>query len=777
MFICAQNVHVAVEIQQQVYLDAKVPRFLSFANALLGKQDDFVMVRMNSPSGVSRSTGSQALFLLAVLLPLVALSQAQDRPVLRAGVLPEGFQLTGTLNDSAWRDADAIENLTTIEPIEGGVPTGRTIVKVLANRENIVIGIVCEDPDPGGIVSFSKARDSYFRGEDSIRIVFDTFMDGRSGYIFAVNPEGARFDALVSGTERDNSNWDTIWEAKTSRDSMGWSAEIKIPLKSLSFNGALREWGFNVERQMQRLQETSRWASPLRDYRINQTSRSGLLVALPEFDFGRGLSMRPAVSGGAGQLEIEAATDYDIDASLDVTQKIGSNLVSSLTINTDFAETEVDTRRTNLTRFPMFFPEKRTFFLEGADIFQFGSGGGRRYGGGGGGGITAFHSRRIGLLSGTEVPLVVGGKLSGRVGNTNLGVLAVRTNDVSELVTDATMGVVRIKQNILEESSIGMIATVGDPENLQGAWTLGTDFIYQTSRFRGDKNFSVGAWFVVANRDDLEGDKTATGLKIDYPNNDWDISFSYTRIGESFDPSLGFVSRRRMQSFSGSSDRRYRPSISWIRWNYFELRPSVVTDLDGNWESYKLFTAPVNLTLESGDRFEFNANQEGERLIEPFEIAEGVIIPPGSYHWQRYRLEWAAAPQRVLSGQITWWFGPFYEGSLDQINLRLTWKFSSLFNIEFSGERNIGNLPQGEFIQERVGTRLNLNFSPDLVFNSYVQYDNLSRSVGTNTKLRWTFAPVGDLFVVYNHNIRDLEDRWLRDSNQLVVKLQYALRY
>ena len=191
------------------------------------------MAHSDRLSGVSRTAVLPTLVFLAVLVPLAASAQTQDRPELRAGILPEGFRLTGAVDDPAWRDADAIENLTTTEPIEGGVPVGRTIVKVLASPDDIVIGVVCEDPDPDGIVSFSMARDSSFRGEDNIRIVLDTFLDGRSGYIFAVNPEGARFDALVASAEHDNANWDAIWEAKTSRDSRGWSAEIKLPLKSL----------------------------------------------------------------------------------------------------------------------------------------------------------------------------------------------------------------------------------------------------------------------------------------------------------------------------------------------------------------------------------------------------------------------------------------------------------------------------------------------------------------------------------------------------------------
>jgi len=533
------------------------------------------MTRLDCSSVAARFALLQVFFLLLVLFPVPASGEPQDRPVIRAGLLPEDFQFTGAVDDPAWRDADAIENLTTTEPTEGGVPAGRTIVRVLANGDNIIIGVICEDPEPDGVVSFSKARDSMFRGEDNIRIVLDTFLDGRSGYLFAVNPEGARFDALVTGGEHDNSNWDAIWEAKISRDARGWSAEIKIPLKSLSFNSDLREWGFNIERQVQRLQEVSRWASPRRDYRINQTSLAGLLTDLPDFNLGVGLSIRPAIVVDIEQPEIDATTDYDGDVSLDVTQRVGSNLISSLTINTDFAETEVDTRKTNLTRFPLFFPEKRTFFLEGADIFQFGSSRS----------VLAFHSRRIGLLSGEEVPLRVGGKLNGRIGGTNLGALVANTGEVEDLVSPATMGVVRIDQNIFAESSVGMIATFGDPENRQGAWTAGADFTYRTSHFRGDKNFVVGGWALAVDREDLEGDKTSFGLLVDYPNDDWDNFFSYTRVGDGFDPSLGFVPRRAIQSFNGGLNYRNRPDIPWVRWMYYELRPILLTYLEGNWQS------------------------------------------------------------------------------------------------------------------------------------------------------------------------------------------------
>jgi len=227
---------------------------------------------------------------------------------------------------------------------------------------------------------------------------------------------------------------------------------------------------------------------------------------------------------------------------------------------------------------------------------------------------------------------------------------------------------------------------------------------------------------------------------------------------------------------------------------FHEFEPQLVTDLAGSWESYEVFMAPVNWRLESGDRFEFNVVPAGERLAEAFEIAGGVTIPAGSYHWRRYRIEGGLAAKRRFSAQAAWWFGGFYTGRLDELQLTAAWKPSPLFIVELDGTRNIGRLREGRFTQDLVGTRLRFNVSPDLQLNSYVQYDNESDTFGTNTRLRWTFSPLGDLFVVYNHNLRhDIDPstgrpvggglqtsrdrRWGFASNQLLVKLQYAFRY
>jgi hypothetical protein len=689
---------------------------------------------------------------------------------LRAGELPVGgIVIDGTLDEPAWHTAPVIDSFTQAEPAEGAAATLRTTVRVLAGPKALAIGVSCDDSDTAGIVSFSVRRDAVLTAEDHIRVVIGPFLDGRSGYVFAVNPSGARYDGLVNpGGESDNPDWDGIWEAATARGPAGWTAEISIPIQSLSFKPGLREWHFNVERRIQRHLETDRWAFPARQYRVTQTSRAGLLTELPDFALGLGLMVRPAVTTGGSIPSPDADIEGEFQPSLDLTQRVGANLLASLTINTDFAETEVDTRRTNLTRFPLFFPEKRTFFLEGSDIFAFGLGLGED--------LIPFFSRRIGLVGGSEVPIIAGGKLNGRVADTNIGALAVGTNDKEDVVpVNAQMGVARVKQNLGAESWIGGIATVGDPLGRTGSWLGGADFTYATSRLRGNKNLLVGAWALATDRTGLGDDATAHGFTIDYPNDLWDINAIYKRIGRDFDPSLGFVPRRAVQLFTGRANNRTRLARGPIQQLFHQFMPSLATDLHGRWESYRVFIAPVNWRFRSGDRVEINVNPTGERLIEPFEIS-GVVIPPGVYHWKRYRLEGGTAQKRRFYTQVTWWFGGFYNGDLDQFEWTGAWNPTPLVTVEFSGARNVGDLATGRFTQTLIGNRLRINISPDLSIASYVQYDTDSDTVGTNTRLRWTFRPVADLFVVYNHNVRSQLDRWQLDSNQLLVKLQYAWR-
>jgi hypothetical protein len=701
---------------------------------------------------------------------VTAAAQPGDPPTLRAGTLPVGIRIDGVLDEAAWRTVEASDAFRQTDPVEGAAPSVRTIVQVMAAADAIVIGIVCED-DPSSIVSRSVARDADLESEDHVQVVLGPFRDGRSGYAFAVNPSGARSDSLLgAGDEDENEDWDGIWEAAARRHATGWTVEIRIPIQTLSFNGALREWDFNVQRRLERRLETNRWAFAARQYRVVQTNRAGLLTDLPAFDVGVGLTVRPAASAGVGVPAPGASVDGELQPSLDVIQRLGTDITLSGTVNTDFAETEVDTRRTNLTRFPLFFPEKRTFFLEGSDIFGFGLGLNQD--------VLPYFSRRIGLVDGREVPIIAGTKINGRARDTNFGGLVVGTNDKTGVVADeAIMAVARIKQNVLEQSWLGAIATVGDPVGRNGSWLAGGDFTYSTSRLRGDKNFLVGVWGLATGRDDLGSDASAYGFKVDYPNDEWDVQLTGKRIGRDFDPSLGFVPRRAVYLVNGGIDNETRIARGPFRQLSHEFRPSLAADLSGRWESYRVFIAPINWQFRGGDRVEINTNPTGERLVEPFEIADGVTIAPGRYHWMRYRFEFGTAEKRRAFTQVTWWTGGFYDGHLDQLEWEATWNPIALLTLEFSGERNVGRLPAGGFAQTVIGIRGLVNLSPDLSVTSYVQYDTESDLLGSNTRLRWTLRPEADLFVVYNHNIRSIEDRWQRDSNQLLVKLQYAFRY
>jgi hypothetical protein len=709
---------------------------------------------------------------------------ATARPELRATTLAGVISIDGILSEDIWATADSITNLTEIEPDEGGVPTGQTVVKVLVSSTALMVGIRCLDPDPSGIVSFIKARDVELDEEDHIVLILDTFQDGRSGYAFAVNPNGARFDGLIVAHGTDiNSEWDAIWEARTSRDGTGWSVEVRIPIESISFKKGLTSWGFNVERRVQRLQETSRWAGANIDYEIQQTNQAGLVTGLGKFDLGLGLTIRPALIGDGTRPEPGSTTDVTGDVSLDVTQRLGTNLLASLTVNTDFAETEADARQTNLTRFEIEFPEKRSFFLEGSDIFEFGLGLDAAN-------LVPFFSRRIGLVDPVEgesekIPILVGGKINGRIGSTNLGGLVMRTNNVDRLgVPEATMGAVRIKQNVLEQSSVGMIATFGDPLERAGSWLAGVDATYQTSAFLGEKNLLVGIWGLRNNRDGLTGDRYAYGTRIAYPNDLVEVALTAITIGDGVEPSLGFAPRTGVRLWQGVFSYNPRPSWALVHQMRHEVGVDFFTDLDNRWESYEVSITPFDWLFSSGDELAFRILPQGDRPPEDFEVFESptriVTIPAGTHQWTRFGIEGAAAEKRRVSGEVLYEFGQFYNGHLNTVEATVALKPWPVLTLELSGERNRGTLPDGNFTQYLLGSRVEVKPTADFQISSFVQYDNESRSLGTNTRLRWTFNPLGELFVVYNHNMvrsTGARERLRFESSQLLVKVQYAFRF
>jgi hypothetical protein len=751
------------------------------------------------------------LFAATLALPAPAFAQGAEeeeaeapppeRPRTRAGVLPTSFAFTGALTDPAWATVpDSIAPLTTIEPRMGEVPAARTIVKVLANAHEIVIGARCLDPDAAGIVAHSKARDAVLDDEDHLLFVLDTFMDGRSGYVFAVNPVAARFDGLVAAQgEEVNADWDTIWEAKTARDATGWTVEIRISAKSLGFEPGRSEWGLNVQRHVPARLETSRWSAPDRDYEVFQTSVSGYLAGLPRFDVGRGLSIRPAQIGRATRPTPADHTVTEGDFAFDMSKSFGPNLLASVTVNTDFAETEVETRQINLTRFPVYFPEKRSFFLAGADIFEFGLGLDEET-------LIPFFTRRVGLFGVSEdeqaaIPIDAGGKLTGRIGNTNLGALVVGTRRVDNLflaeddlllqIPRSTLGAVRLEQNIFEESSVGMLATFGDQGGRKSSWTGGADFTYRTTGFMEDKNLLVGAWGLLTDREGLQGDKGAFGFAVEYPNDEVDLTLSSIRLGNGFDPSLGFVVRNGVHIWDFNMVASHRPSWPFVQEITQETAFRVFNRLDNStWQSYELSARPLDVQFHSGDRIEFAIEPEGDRPDDTFSFTDDADLPAGEYQWTGYTAGLHTAPKRPLNASVLFRWGPYYSGDLRTLEASLRVRPVSFLTLEGVLERNTGefdgvqevgelDVPVHARIKEELfGLRVALNLSSDFQISSFTQYDNASRELGSNNRLRWTFRPSGELFVVYNHAMeRRLDDRWQFLSNQLPVKVQYTWRF
>lgn len=716
----------------------------------------------------SPCTGLKAVAALALAGPAAA-QVGGPAPALRAGGGAETVRLDGRLNEPVWRQADSIANLWEVEPVEARRPAGRTVVRVLASPRAIVIGVVCTVPSGVPIVARSRGRDADLRDEDYVRVVFDTFRDGRSGYLFAIGPAGARTDGLITNQgEGTNDDWDTDWEAAAAVSDSGWSAEIRVPVRGLSFDPASDAWAFNVERRVQAALEVHRWTGASRDREFGQTTGIGLLVGLPRFELGRGLTLRPAATTWAGVPEPGASLDVGGDASFDAEQRITANLLAALTLNTDFAETEVDARRTNLTRFPLFFPEKRTFFLEGSDAFEFGLGLGTD--------VMPFFSRRVGLLAGREVPIRLGAKLSGQVGGTRIGALAVRTGAADGLAPGATLGAVRVRRNVLAESAVGLVATMGDPRG-GAAWTAGVDATFRTSRLFGSKNFLVGAWILGAGGDSVRwGDRAAWGLKVDYPNDLIDFALTWKRIGDRFDPALGFVPRRGVHLLSVGGVLAPRPGRLGIRQLFIEQRLTLAADLDGRWESYRFSAVPVNLRFESGDAVEASIAPQGERLLAPFEVEDGVVIPPGTYRFVRYGVEVESASRRALSVDLQWDFGGFYTGRLHEVEIGVDWRPGPGIDLGVDLEWNVGRLPGGRFETTLVGARFRYGITPDLELNSFVQYDTDSKDLGSNSRLRWIVSRAAEVFVIYNHNVANRLDRWAFESNQLAAKLRLALR-
>ena len=720
---------------------------------------------MESTRGAQSRKCLLGLMFAVLTLSWPTLAQAQTASAVRTD---ERIRLDGRLDEPAWQLAIPIGPLTQQEPREGDPPTETTEVRVLYDSDSLYFGIYCFDRSPAGIVATQLGRDSDSEVDDWVGVILDPFFDQRNGFFFIVNAAGARFDGQVSNNdEHPNLDWDGIWDARTRIADDGWVVEMAIPFKSLRFKPGLTAWGMNVERHIKRRNETSRWAGARRDVWITNLAVAGRLEGLPAIQQGKGLDIRPYVSAK------REGGDFKPDAGLDVSKNLAPNLNASLTINTDFAETEVDARQVNLTRFPLFFPEKRTFFLEGAGVFDTA-------------GLFIWHpdllpffSRRIGLYGGREVPIIAGGKITGRLGQYNIGLLDVQTGAQDDLgIASQNLLVARVSRNILRQSYVGGIFTHGNPSGSGSNSLVGADARFATSSFRGGKNLSLDMYLFRTDDEASSRADYAGGFRLDYPNDLWDVSLSWKQIGDNFRARLGFVPRTGIRKTNMGIHFGPRPERWGIRQVSFELRPELITDLDNRVENWSIFAAPINIQMESGDRLEFSIEPEFERLEEPFDIYNGISIPTGSYTWSRYNADLETASKRPWVVRFDYGWGGFYNGTRRQVGLGLTLKPSRHFAVAIEGERNDVSLDQGDFYTQIYSVRADYNFSPNVSWANLVQYDNESRILGWQSRFRWILRPGNDLFFVLNRGwYRTLDRNFESGFDRATVKFQYTFRF
>jgi len=704
--------------------------------------------------------GRIAICLIALLAVKTLSAAAMPGQGLRAVRVEKGPKLDGVLDDKVWEQAVLFADFKMAEPKPDSPPTERTELRIVYDQDNLYLGIHCFDSEPAKISGQTMAHDAFEDedvSDDLVRVLLDPFQDKRNAYVFFVNARGSRSEGLAYG-ENFSLNWDGIWDARSRILEDGWSVEIKNPFKTLSFNPKLEHWGLNVERYIPRKQEIIRLAGTTLDSFFYNAMEAARLEGIVGVKQGSGITFRPfGKATTSNDYEMGSGAEQKMDGGLDIYKNFTPNLVGAFSLNTDFAETEVDERQINLTRFPLFYPEKRTFFLEGSEIFNFGTTAGFEYHTS----FIPFFSRTIGLYEGSQIPLLFGTKLFGKLGDTSLGFLDVETKKFPGLgLAGNNFFAGRVYQNIWAQSKAGLIFTNGDPSGARNQ-LLGFDFTYSTSRFQGNKNFSAGVWGVYNWNKEETGKPYGFGFKVAYPNDLWDVSLTYNYFGDALNPGLGFLPRKNIQSLGSGLSFSPRPEKGWlgkwVRQFEFMLEPQFYWDLGGRLETYEIMIWPFSANTERGDRIEFMVIPNRDVLPHDFEVADGVVIPRAGYNFVRYGFEYGSPSYYPFSFDIDYSFGRFYSGHLSETELWLNYKFKGYVSLSLSANLVRGRLPQGNFDENVYQLKADFYLSPNLGLMNYIQYDDISKNLGMNIRLRWQISPGNEIYLVFN---KDWERRW-----------------
>ena len=733
--------------------------------------------------------GRPLLFVVALTLCAPAFGQVDahstERPSIRALVIDQPIVVDGRLDEPAWQQAEVGNGFRQREPREGAPASERTEFSIAYTPSTLYVALRAFDREPARIIAKEMERDAELASDDSFVLVFDTFLDGRNAFAFATNPNGARHDALITDEGRDvNTEWDGVWTVRARRTAEGWTAEMAIPFATLRFDPALDRWGLNVQRLIRRKSEEVNWAylprsalpittSGVSHYAAYRVSLAGSLTGLAGLRRSRSLDIKPYLIGSASEEPPTRTSANDLDGGLDIKWGPSKSVVLDLTYNTDFAEVEVDDLQVNLTRFSLFFPEKRDFFLENAGIFEFGPpqrvpwlpal-------------MKAFFSRRIGLDGGATVPMDLGARLTGRLGEWNFGVLGVGTGaaDIGDHgVPQTAFSVARVKRNIGERSSVGAIFTQRDPSAAGAENLYGFDLELKPTQL-----LQLNGYWSRSDRPGIDVDDASFGAGVGYQGATLTTSVDFIESQQNFDPGVGFLLRENFRLFNPRFIWQPRIERGGIRSWYAEgAHRRFEGSSDGRLESEETYVYPLGMVLKSNDFWEFGAVRTKEQLFAPFEIFPGVVIPPGLFEFDGWELLMLTDASRSVSLRSFNNWGEFYEGDWVSLRQTLGLRLSRLVRASTTWSHHDVDLPQGAFEINLWSQGVDLSFTPDLRLNMIAQYNDAAEDLGVNIRFHWIYRPGADIFLVYNENwtAPSLRERRTQ-GRQLILKATYLFQ-
>jgi hypothetical protein len=687
----------------------------------------------------------------------------------------------GLLDDEPWRTVPVASGFRQREPNAGAPATERTEVRIAYDESTLYLGIMAHDQNPGGIIARILQRDEVmtpgffggpgFAGDDGIAILFDTFHDHRNGMIFATNPNGAEFDALITDEGREtNIDWSGVWRVAAQRVPGGWSAEFAIPFRTLRYpaNSGGEPWGFNVYRVIRRKNEEVLWSSWSRQNEgFGRVSRAGHLQGLDQLPRpGMNLEVKPYVLGGVAQQRLDVGSidsEPDLDVGVDAKWEVRPGLLLDLTVNTDFAQVEADDQQVNLTRFSLFFPEKRDFFLENSGIFEFGDGGFF-----GPPPYLVFFSRRIGLSSQGVVPIMGGARLNGRVGGQTVGLLNVVTDRAFD-EPRTNFAVARVKRDVGENNYVGAIVT--DRRN-EESWnsTMGADWsFWPTSRL------NVAGFISGTTTDGAGGEGSAYKAVFDYTSDKFGFNIGHIAISPDATAEMGFITRQDIRSSNAFFRFSPRPRVSGLRKIDLRWSNTLVTRTDWTLQDWTVGPT-VAPEWNSGENLNLEGNIGFTRLDQGFEIGPDVGVPAGDYDTWSLSFSGGTSSNRPVVLETNASIDGIYDGTIASVGGSVSASPNANLSFTLSYNHNHVDVPAGVFNADIGRLRLLYAFSTQLFLNALVQYNSLEDRISANVRLNFIHTPGSDLFVVVNEERGIDGRRWDLATRSSVIKLTYLAR-